>query len=144
MAHFVALYDACVLHPAPLRDLLMHLAVSGLYRARWTNRIHEEWIRSVLARRPDVLREALERSRQAMDDHVDDCLVSGYEGLESQLALPDPDDRHVVAAAILCQAGTIVTYNLKDFPEDVLAPLGITAQHPDQFIEHAFDLRAYP
>jgi len=108
MAHFVALYDACVLHPAPLRDLLMHLAVSGLYRARWTNRIHEEWIRSVLARRPDVLREALERSRQAMDDHVDDCLVSGYEGLESQLALPDPNDRHVVAAAILCQAGTIV------------------------------------
>ncbi len=142
MANFVAIYDACVLHPAPLRDLLMHLAVSGLYRARWTDRIHDEWMRSVLERRPDISRAALERTRQQMDAHVPDCLVSGYETLEATLQLPDPDDRHVLAAAILSQAGTIVTYNLKDFPDAVLAPLGITAQHPDQFIEHAFDLNS--
>ena len=140
MSNFVALYDACVLYPAPLRDLLMHLAVSDLFRARWTTRIHDEWMRNLLAKRPDLTREQLERTRDLMDASVPDCLVIGYEGLEAQLTLPDSDDRHVLAAAILCEAGTIVTFNLKDFPEAVLEPLGITAQHPDEFIEHAFDI----
>lgn len=142
MSNFVALYDACVLYPAPLRDLLMHLAVSGLFRARWTARIHEEWMRGLLSKRPDLSREALERTRRLMDESVPDCLVTGYEGLESSLTLPDPDDRHVLAAAILCHAGTIVTYNLKDFPDEVLGPQGISAQHPDEFIEHAFGINA--
>jgi hypothetical protein len=57
---FVAVYDACVLYPAPLRDLLMHLAVSGLYRARWTERIHDEWTTAVLRDRLDLTREQLE------------------------------------------------------------------------------------
>lgn len=140
MAGFTALYDACVLYPAPLRDLLMHLAISGLFRARWTARIHEEWMRNLLAKRPDLTREQLERTRDLMDASVPDCLVAGYEGLESHLTLPDRDDRHVLAAAILCQAGTIVTYNIKDFPAEALAPLGITAQHPDEFIQHAFGI----
>lgn len=140
MSNFVAVYDACVLYPAPLRDLLMHLAVSGLFRARWTNRIHDEWIGALLRQRPELERSALDWTRQQMDAAVPDCIVSGYEGLESSLRLPDPDDRHVLAAAILSHAGTIVTYNLRDFPAAVLAPHGITAQHPDQFIEHAFDL----
>lgn len=140
MSGFVALYDACVLYPAPLRDVLMHLALSGLFRARWTTRIHEEWMRSLLDNRPDLTRAQLERTRDLMDDSVPDCLVAGYEGLEAQLVLPDADDRHVLAAAILCHAGTIVTYNLKDFPAEVLSPRGITAQHPDEFIEHAFGI----
>lgn len=140
MAGFVALYDACVLYPAPLRDLLMHLALSGLYRARWSARIHDEWMRNLLAKRTDLTRAQLERTRDLMDSSVPDCLVTGYEGLEAQLELPDPDDRHVLAAAILCHAGTIVTYNLKDFPAALLAPQGITAQHPDEFIEHAFGI----
>jgi len=140
MAGFVAVYDACVLYPAPLRDLLMHLALSGLYRARWTERIHGEWIGALLRQRPELDREALEWTRQQMDAAVPDCLVHGYEGLEPSLALPDPDDRHVLAAAILCGAGAIVTYNLRDFPASALAPFGISAQHPDEFIEHAFDL----
>ena len=140
MSNFVAVYDACVLYPAPLRDLLMHLALSGLFRARWTERIHEEWMRNVLFHRPDLAREKLERVRQLMDSHIEDCLVVGYEGLESRLVLPDPDDRHVLAAAILCGAGTIVTFNVKDFPDAALAPYGINAQHPDSFIEHAFGI----
>lgn len=138
MSNFVALYDACVLYPAPLRDLLIHLAVSDLFRARGTARIHDEWMRNLLAKRTDLSREQLERTRDLMDSSVPDCLVTGYEGLEAQLTLPDPDDRHVLAAAILCQAGAIVTFNLKDFPAEVLEPRGITAQHPDEFIEHAF------
>ena len=140
MSSFVAVYDACVLYPAPLRDLLMHLALSGLYRARWTARIQDEWIAALLRQRPDLSREQLEWTRQQMDFAIPDCLVSRYEGLEENISLPDPDDRHVLAAAILCGAGTIVTYNLKDFPDAALAAYGISAQHPDQFIEHAFDL----
>jgi hypothetical protein len=142
MANFVALYDACVLYPAPLRDLLMRLALSGLYRARWTARIHEEWIHAVQLRRPSVPLDKLERVRELMNANIEDCVVTDYEGLESGLQLPDPNDRHVLAAAIKCDAGTIVTCNLKDFPDDVLAPYGITAQHPDEFIEHAFGINS--
>ncbi|MBS0557527.1 MAG: PIN domain-containing protein [Proteobacteria bacterium] len=142
MSNFVAVYDACVLYPALLRDLLMHLGLSGLFRARWTQRIHEEWMRNVLANRPDITREKLERVRHLMDSHIEDCLVTGYEALEATIDLPDPGDRHVLAAAILCRAGTIVTFNTKHFPEAALAPHGISAQHPDQFIEHAIGLDA--
>jgi hypothetical protein len=137
---FVAVFDACVLYPAPVRDLIMRLSVTGLFRARWTDRIHEEWIGAVLRNRADLQREQLERTRELMDEAVPDCLVTDYEGIESTLVLPDPDDRHVLAAAIKCGAGTIVTYNLKDFPDAVLAPLGLCAQHPDEFLEHAYDL----
>lgn len=136
----MAVYDACVLYPAPLRDLLMHLALSGPYRARWSERIHEEWMSALLRQRPDLSRGDLEWTRQQMDTAVPDALVRGYESLEPSLQLPDPDDRHVLAAAILCGAGAIVTYNLKDFPDEVLAAYGITAQHPDEFVGHAFDL----
>ena len=139
-SNFVAVFDACVLYPAPLRDLLMRLAVTGLFRARWSERIHDEWIDAVLRNRSDLQPAQLQRTRGLMNDAVPDCLVAGYEGIESTLELPDPDDRHVLAAAIKCGAGTIVTYNLKDFPEAILAPLGLCAQHPDEFLEHAYDL----
>ncbi|MGO4699909.1 PIN domain-containing protein [Dyella sp. 2RAB6] len=138
---FPVVYDACVLYPAPLRDLLMRLALTGLFRAHWTDRIHHEWMRSVLARRPDLKPEALERTRTLMNAAVPDCLVTGYEPLEQGLALKDPDDRHVLAAAIKCHAGVIVTFNLKDFPQDALKPYHIEAQHPDEFIHHLFDLQ---
>lgn len=133
-------YDACVLHPAPLRDLLLRLALSDLFRARWTDEIHAEWISSILERRPDLKPEQLARTRELMDRSVPDCLVTGYEGLVNELKLPDPRDRHVLAAAIRCQAGVVVTYNLADFPPDALDPYGIAAQHPDEFIGHLFDL----
>jgi hypothetical protein len=140
VSNFVAVFDACVLYRESLRNLLLRIALSGLYRARWTTRIHEEWMEALLRQRPDLSREDLERTRRLMDEAIPDCLVMGHEHLESGLRLPDPDDRHVLAAAILSHAGTIVTYNLKDFPDEVLAPHGITAQHPDAFIEHAFGI----
>lgn len=140
MASFIALYDACVLHPAPLRDLLLRLARTELFRARWTEEIHAEWMRSVIERRPDLKPEQLQRTRELMDLSVPDCLVTGYDGLVDQLKLPDPHDRHVLAAAIRCQAGVIVTYNLADFPQEALDPHGISAQYPDEFVGHLFDL----
>lgn len=140
MANFVAVYDACVLYPAPLRDLLLRLAGVGLFRARWTDEIHAEWMRNVLRDRRDPHPELLERTRHLMDRAVPDCLVTGYEGLIEQVELPDPDDRHVLAAAIRCQASAIVTYNLRDFPKDHLIPYGIEPLHPDDFVAAQFDL----
>lgn len=75
-----------------------------------------------------------------MDSHVRDALVEGYASLIPSLMLPDPDDRHVLAAAIHARADVIVTFNLKDFPAETLDTCGIEAQHPDEFLCHAFDL----
>ena len=118
----------------------MHLALTDLFRAKWTDEIHEEWMRSVLANRPDLTREQLERTRRLMNAHVRDCLVTDYEELIPGLTLPDPDDRHVLAAAIRSGSDVIVTYNLDDFPQETLAKYGIDAQHPDEFITHLLHL----
>lgn len=122
-SNFTVIYDACVLCPAPLRDLLMRLALTDLYRARWTDMIHDEWTRNVLRRRPDLKAEDLERTRSLMNAHVRDSLVTGFEHLIPSVELPDTDDRHVVAAAIHGGASVIVTFNLKDFPPDRLSAL---------------------
>lgn len=120
----------------------MHLALTDLFRAKWTDQIHEEWIRSVLKQRSDLKREPLERTRALMNAHVRDCLVAGYESLIPAIALPDPDDRHVLAAAIKSGADMIVTFNLKDYPDECLAPYGIEATHPDDFVNYQIDLAA--
>lgn len=138
---FTALFDACVLYPASLRDILLRLACTGLFRARWSERIHDEWMRGVLRTRPE-LASKLPRTRELMDLAVPDCLVVGWEGVEEALVLPDPDDRHVLAAAIVGRADVIVTFNLKHFPLVALDAFGIEAQHPDVFIRHVLDLDA--
>lgn len=97
---FVVLYDACVLHPAPVRDLLIRLGRTGLVRARWSEPILDECFRSILERRPDLRPEALARSRELMTQAIPDCMVTGFEQLIGGLALPDANDRHVLAAAI--------------------------------------------
>lgn len=140
MANFSVVYDACVLYPAPLRDLLMHLALTDLYRAKWTREIHAEWIRNVLASRQDLNREQLDRTRALMDSSVRDCLVEGYEFLVPSLHLPDENDRHVLAAAIRSQASVILTFNLKDFPTRELEKHDIEALHPDEFVSDLIDL----
>lgn len=140
MAKYTAIYDACVLYPAPLRDFLLQLAVSDLFRARWTNEIHNEWQRNLLENRPDLKASDLQRTRELMDSHVRDCLIDGYQSLIETLNLPDADDRHVLAAAIVGRVDVIVTFNTKDFPEKVLEQYSIEAQHPDEFIAHLCDL----
>jgi PIN domain len=140
VAGFTAFYDANVLYPAELRNLLMHLALISLFRAKWPADVHEEWISNLLKRRPDLTRDKLERTRMLMDKHAVDALVTGYEDLIPGLHLPDPDDRHVLAAAIRGHADVIVTVNQRDFPADTLAPFGIEVQHPDEFILHLLDL----
>jgi predicted nucleic acid-binding protein len=136
VSSFTALYDANVLYPSTLRNLLMHLALTGLFQAKWSNSIHEEWIAALLRNRPDLSREKLERTRMLMDKHAEDALVSGYEDLIAGLRLPDPHDRHVLAAAIRARADVIVTANVRDFPAEALMPFEIEAQHPDEFVVH--------
>lgn len=140
VATFTALYDACVLYPAPLRDLLLELALTDLFRAKWSSHIHEEWIRAVLEDRPDLTAVQLHRTRDLMDLHARDCLVEDFEELIPSLILPDANDRHVLAAAIRGRADVIVTYNLTDFPDKELQKYGITPQHPNEFILHLFNL----
>lgn len=137
---FTALYDANVLYPAELRNLLMHLALAGLFRAKWSAEIHEEWISNLLENRPDLTRAQLDRTRALMDLHALDAVVTGYEDLIPGLRLPDPNDRHVLAAAIRARADVIVTMNLRDFPAQALDCYGIDAQHPDTFVMHLLDL----
>lgn len=130
----VVVYDACVLHPAPLRDLLIRVARAGLVRARWTHQILDECFRSVLRLRPE-LEEPLRRTRELMIPAVPDCMVHGHESL----TLPDQDGRHVLAAAIRSGAEAIVTLNLDDFPREVLAQYQVDARHPDDFLVELID-----
>jgi predicted nucleic acid-binding protein len=130
------IYDACVLYPATLRDLLVELAVSRLFLAHWTNTIHDEWIRNLLKNRTDLNVAKLERTRKQMNDAVPGSLVTGFEPIIPTLTLPDPNDRHVLAAAIHTNARGIVTFNLKDFPAAKLEPYNLQAIHPDEFVLH--------
>jgi hypothetical protein len=137
---FTAVYDACVLYPAPLRDLLLRLGATGLFRARWTVEINDEWSRNLSRSRADIPKPRIDALVALVNDSVPDCLITGYEELIGGLQLPDPGDRHVLAAAIRAGAGVIVTYNIKDFPEPELAKYGIEVQHPDTFVGHLLDL----
>ena len=135
-----AVYDANILYPAPLRDLFIRLALTGLVRARWTETIHDEWLRNVLKNNPELSPERLARTRTLMNETVRDCLVTGYEDWIASLSLPDPNDRHVLAAAIRSGADVIVTYNLTDFPAETLARFDMMAQPPDDFLVGLLDL----
>ncbi|MED5296063.1 MAG: PIN domain-containing protein [Pseudomonadota bacterium] len=141
-SHFTVVYDACVMYPAPLRSLLMYLAMRDLYRARWSQQIHHEWMRNLLEKRPDLTWEQLERVRRLMDRHVRGAVVEGFEPLIESIDLPDPNDRHVLACALQCGAEAIITFNLKDFPDDVLADYDIRAIHPDEFLVDLLELDA--
>lgn len=142
MVASTVVYDACVLYPAALRDLLIWLALANLFHARWTEEIHNEWMRNVLKNRPDITVKQLTRTKNLMNNHVPNCLVTGYESIIPDLQLPDAKDRHVLAAAIQSSANIIVTFNLKDFPSKVLASHRIQAQHPDIFILDLLNLNS--
>lgn len=133
-SHFTALYDACVLYPAPLCDLLVQLALTDLFRAKWSELIHDEWMRTLRQNRPDIDPTQLQRTKELMNAHARDCLVENFESLIPGLSLPDPNDLHVLAAAIASNCDVIVTFNLKDFPSETLGTYGIAAKHPDDFI----------
>lgn len=137
---FTAFIDANVFYGARLRSLVLFVAQTKLYRAKWSERVNDEWVDAVVkkAKRPSVTREALRSTRDAMNAAIMDCLVENFEHLETGLKLPDPKDNHVLAAAIHGHASTIVTFNLKDFPDEYLSQFKIHAKHPDEFLTDAY------
>ncbi len=120
----------------------MYLHLHGLIQAKWTERIHQEWMNAVQRQRPDLPWNKLERTRTLMELNAPDAMVADYSEIESGiLGLPDPDDAHVIAAAVKGGVDSILTYNLKHFPNRVLEPLGVRALHPDAFLSELADQR---
>ena len=147
----VAFLDASVLYPSTIRSVLMFLAAFDTFRAhfwlllwgkpqrngrktliasgrrRWrAPRFHGIW--------PDLDAKRIARTRALMEAHLPNAMVTGYQRRIASLVLPDPNDRHVLAAALHCKADVIVTTNWKHFPKAVLSSHGISAQHPDDFV----------
>lgn len=126
----VVVYDANVLYGNTLRDLLIRLTQTGRIQAKWTNTILDELQRNLAANRPDIPEEKLRKLRLLMNSAVRDCLVEGHEPLIEGLKLPDPEDRHVLAAAIKAKARVLVTSNLATSRQR-LSPIGILRpSHP--------------
>ncbi|MYA88713.1 MAG: PIN domain-containing protein [Boseongicola sp. SB0662_bin_57] len=136
---FVVLLDANVLYPFRKRDVLLRFYDAGLFRARWTERVLDEWSRSLLKAHPN-LKSNVEAQQDKIRDLFPEAIVSGFEHLEAGLNLPDADDRHVLAAAILCGAQHIVTDNIRDFPSAELDQFDIKAIEADEFLSRTFDL----
>lgn len=135
---FAALIDANVLACAMRRNIVLSLAEVGLFRPRWSDKIMDETagaIAKITSGGADTVKQ-----RSAMERAFPEACVTGYAGLEAGLVLPDPYDRHVLAAAITTSAQVIVTDNLKDFPSDTLAPFDIDAISADEFISAAIEL----
>jgi hypothetical protein len=143
-ARFTAVLDACVLYPVSVADALLSMAVAGLYAAKWTTLIEDEWVRNLEARRPE-LTGRLQQRRDDMRAAVPDWEVpaAACQRLAPDLTLPDPGDAHVLAAALVGHADCIVTTNLRDFPAAALADYGVEALHPDDFIVAQIDLNEF-
>lgn len=130
----MAVLDANVLYPAPVRDYLLHLAEQSLYIPKWTDDIHDEWIRNLIRQRKDISIQSLLSAKNAMNNAFPDANIIHYKHKIGELDLPDQEDRHVLAAAIMANAQLIVTFNVRDFPTDIVDKFGIRSIHPDLFI----------
>lgn len=133
MSNIIAILDANILYPAVLRDLFMELAVQGCFQAKWSDKIHEEWINSLMRKEPQRDISKLIRTKDLMNEAVMDCLVTDFDHIIPTLHLPDDDDRHVLAAAIKSNSDYVVTNNLKDFPDSELEKYGVAKISPDDF-----------
>lgn len=136
---FIVVYDANVLYPNVLRDVLLRVGLETDYQPRWTQEILDEVFRKLTKNRPDLDEQKLQKTRRLMNEALPDACVSYPSKLLSSLTLPDPKDRHVLAAAISCHAELIITANLKDFPTEVVGEYGISAIHPDDFLSDVFE-----
>jgi predicted nucleic acid-binding protein len=135
---FTCVLDTNVIYPIDIRDLLFWFAYYELYSPKWSDHIFDEW-KDIMIRKGVTEAEADKRINKAQLAFPD-ALVENYESLIDGLELPDPKDRHVLAAAIKINANVIVTNNLKDFPEEYLATFGLKAKSVDDFITDIIDL----
>ncbi len=140
VGRYSAFLDANVLHPAFLRAALLWFADARLLRPVWSKDVLEEWRRSVQRRHSDIDDSKITRLQEAFTSHFPDAEVTGYEGFIEAIHLPDKDDRHVLAAAIVGRCNGIVTANMKHFPAEAVEAFGIEIVHPDDFIVNVIDL----
>lgn len=138
-ATYTVVLDANVLYPIAVIDLILSLADTNLFHARWSDRIEAEAARNLAERRP-ALANKIPARFAAMRRAIPDCIIGHFDHITDKLRLPDPDDRHVLAAAIVGHADAIVTFNLKDFPTDYVRQFGIEVLHPDDFVMNQIDL----
>ncbi len=135
----VAVFDACILYPFHLRNIVVQAAVDHLVEARWTDAIHEEWIRNLSADVPAIPIARLRNMCQLMNAALPTATVRGYEHHIATVNLPDSDDRHVVAAGIAAEASLILTWNLRHFPAKALQKSGLRRDTPDAFLSGLYD-----
>jgi len=136
----IAVLDANVLYPAPVRDILLSASAKGLFFAKWTRKINEEWTYHLLRNRDDLDPAQIHRTVLIMNTAFPEAEVEGYERHIASIQLPDLQDRHVLAAALQAKAHCIVTQNLKDFPYDQLEQHGMLALHPDIFLSNLIEV----
>lgn len=134
----IVVLDACVIYSNVLRHIFMYMGVDGIFKPKWSATILNECFDNIKLNRPDISIHHLEKTRQLMDQSIPDAKVMNFSHLINSLSLPDENDRHVLAVAIHSKAERIVTFNLKDFPEENILPYGIKAQHPDEFLTDLF------
>ena len=134
MARPIVFADANVLYAAPLRDLLLELAIADAITLHWSDAVQNEWGRALQAGRPDLASERIARVHRLMEEALPTARVAEPAALPANVMLPDPADHHVLAAALAAAASFILTFNVRDFPAATLSPLNITAIHPDHFL----------
>lgn len=137
-----ALLDACVLYPWTLRDFLIRVAQTGAFTPLWSDEILDEFVGRVLRDRKDLPAARLKRTRSLMEAAFPTARVQVDANLIAALKLPDPDDRHVLAAGIAGNADLLVTFNLRDFPGELVRAHGIVVLHPDTFAVRLLDVDA--
>ena len=139
ISKFAVLVDTNVLYPAYLRDLVLRLALRDTFRIHWSQHILDE-LKKALLTKAHLTEEQITYIQDRMAIAFPDALVSGEEDTITHIKLPDPDDHHVISAALLGRCDLIITANTSDFPPEVLAPLGLEAQHPDKFLTNHLSL----
>ena len=138
MNRYAAIIDACVLGGGLKRNIILSLAEAGLFRPYWSARILDETEKAILAISKGTADPG--RQRRAIEQAFPEAMVFPNSGPDLIGLLPDPGDEHVLAAAIAARCDTLVTDNLKDFPQGILDRWGIEVMSPDDFITNAMDL----
>jgi hypothetical protein len=136
----IAVFDSCILYPFHLRNIIVQAAVDRLIEARWTDEIHDEWMRNLMVQMPAIpMEERLHVTRQLMNGALPTATIRGYEEHIPRVTLPDPDDRHVVAAGIAAHASHVLTWNLRHFPTNELKKFGLRRMTPDAYLSALFN-----
>lgn len=130
--------DTCVLFPVATREILLNYAKTGGFEPIWSSRILDEWTRAADAKLSAVDAARVAGDMALMKAQFPDAMAEGWEDLVDEVDLPDPYDAHVVAAARVGLAESVITFNIRDFPMRALAPFGLSRQHPDEFLRNAW------